>query len=73
MKAILEIPEHKLKFEFDNLTYNKFRVIIDKPNDRIPMITERFTIGEPITLITSNIPELLKEEIIKLISQYCNH
>lgn len=73
MKAILEIPEKEISFEFDNLTINRFRMIGSKSNDKIPMILEKFTIGEPITLITSNMPEVLKEEIIKLISQYCGH
>jgi len=73
MKAILEIPEKEISFEFDNLTYNQFRMIGSKPNDKIPMILEKFPIGEPITLMTSNMPEVLKEEIIKLISQYCGH
>ena len=73
MKAILEIPEKEISFEFDNLTINQFRMIESKPNDNIPMILERFPVGEPITLITSNMPETLKEEIIKLISQYCGH
>ena len=73
MKAILEIPEKEISFEFDNLTYNQFRMIGRKPNDEMPMILEKFPIGEPITLMTSNMPEVLKEEIIKLISQYCGH
>lgn len=73
MKAILEIPEKEISFEFDNLTINQFRMIGSKPNDKIPMILEKFPVGEPITLITSNMPEVLKEEIIKLISQYCGH
>jgi hypothetical protein len=73
MKAILEIPEKEIKFEFDNLTYDQFRMIGSKPNDKIPMILEKYPIGEPITLITSNMPDVLKDEIIKLISQYCGH
>jgi hypothetical protein len=73
MKAILEIPEKEISFEFDNLTINQFRMIGSKPNAEVPMILEKFPIGEPITLITSNIPEVLKEEIIRLISQYCEH
>ena len=73
MKAILEIPEKEIKFEFDNLTYNQFRMIGSKPNDKIPTILEKFPISEPITLITSNMPDVLKDEIIKLISDYCGH
>jgi len=55
------------------VTYNQFRMIGSKPNDKIPMILEKYPIGEPITLITSNMPDVLKDEIIKLISQYCGH
>jgi len=62
-KAILEIPEKEIKFEFDNLTYNQFRMIGSKPNNKISMVLDKFPIGEPITLITSNMPEVLKEEI----------
>lgn len=73
MKATLEIPEKEIKFEFDNLTYNQFRMIGSKPNDNLPMFVERYPIGKPITLITSNMPNVLKDEIIKLISDYCGH
>jgi len=73
MKAILEIPEKEIKFEFDNLTYNQFMMIASRPNGKLPMILEKYTIGEPITLITSNMPVVLKNEIIRLISQYCGH
>jgi hypothetical protein len=73
MKAILEIPEKDVKFEFDNFTYNQFRMIRTKPNDKTPMILERFPIGEPMTLITSNMPDTLEDEIIKIISLYCGH
>lgn len=73
MKAILEIPENEISFEFDNFTYNQFRMIGSKPNDKIPMILEKYPIGEPITLITSNMPDELKIVIDKMISQYCGH
>lgn len=71
MKAILEIPEKEIKFEFANLTINQFRMVGSKTNDKIPLILEKYPIGEPITLITSNMPDVIKDEIIKLISQYC--
>ena len=73
MKAILEIPEKEIKFEFDNFTYTQFRIIGSKPNDMIPTILEKYPIGEPITLMTSNMPNELKYTIEKLISDYCNH
>lgn len=72
MKAILEIPERGIKFEFDSLTINQFKIITSKPNDTTNML-EKYPVGEPITLMTSNMPEVLKEEIIRLVSQYCGH
>jgi len=47
-------------------------MIYSKPNDKIPMITEKYRVGDPITLITSNMPGELKNDIIKIIKQYCN-
>ncbi len=73
MFATLDIPEREIKFEFENLTYNQFRMIGRKPSKTIPMLEERFPIGEPITLITSNMPEELKNTIVNLIEKYCNH
>ena len=73
MKAILEIPEKEIKFEFDDLMYSQFTVIGSRPNDEMPMIVERYPIGQPIILITSNMPNDIKQEIIKLIEQYCGH
>ena len=73
MIAILDIPEKEIKLEFDNLTCDQFRMIGSKPNDKIPAILEFYTTGRVITLITSNMPEPLKDEITKLISQYCGH
>ncbi len=73
MKAILEIPEREIKFELDDPTYNQFRIIGEKPSDISPMLTEKFPIGEPIILVTSNMPNDLKEEIVKMIERYCNH
>jgi hypothetical protein len=71
MKGILEIPEKEIKFEFYNLTYNQFRMVGSKTKNNIPMIVEKYPIGEPITLITSNMPDDLNSIIIKLISEYC--
>ena len=73
MKAILEIPEKEISFEFDNLTINQFRMIGTRPDSKIPMIVEKYPIGEPITLITSNMPYILKKAIDDMIGQYCNH
>lgn len=73
MKAILEIPETETIIEFDNLTINQFRIIGTRPNDDIPMIVEKYPIGKTITLITSNMPDELKEAIDGMVSQYCGH
>jgi hypothetical protein len=37
------------------------------------MILEKYPIGEPITLITSNMPPDLKKQIEEIIGRYCNH
>jgi len=73
MKAILEIPEREISFEFDNVSVDEFRMVCARPYKNIPMIVEKFTDGKPITLVTSNMPEPLKAEIIKMIARYCGH
>jgi hypothetical protein len=74
MKATLTIKgDKKVKFDFDNLTLSQFRMIGSRPSEICPMIVEKYPIGEPITLITSNMPEVLKNEIVELIERYCNH
>jgi len=45
MKAILEIPEKEISFEFDNLTIHQFRMIGTRPDSEIPMIVEKYPIG----------------------------
>ena len=74
MRGILEIPEKEISFTFDNLTINQFRKIDMKSEYEIcNTTTERYPIGEMITLITSNMPETLRDEITKVIKQYCGH
>jgi len=72
MNGILEIQEKVIKFELENLTYNQFKMIGSKPMDVNNIMIEKYSIGEPITLITSNMPDNLKHEIDKMIEQYCN-
>lgn len=48
-------------------------MIGSRPSHNMPTIVERYPIDEPITLITSNMPDSLKNEIIKLINNYCGH
>ena len=73
MKAILNIPEKKIKLEFENLTYNQYRMIKSKPSNISPMIIEKYPVGKIITLITSEMPEDLKIKIENVITQYCNY
>ena len=79
MKAILEIPEKKIKLEFDNFTYDKYRMIGERPMgptgemDENYMMVEKYAIGKSIILMTSHMPNDLKVEIGKMIERYCNH
>lgn len=73
MKAILEIPEKEFSFEFDNITINQFIMIGSRRMDVNYFMFEKYPIGKPITLITSNMPDVLKNEIENIISHYCNH
>jgi hypothetical protein len=75
MNGTLEIPQKEIKFELNNVTYNQFRIIGERPcepADINPMMVEKFVVGDPIVLITSNMPHDLKNEIIELIQRYCN-
>ena len=73
MKASLLIPEKEFSFEFDNITINQYRMICSKPNNNMSMFMEHYPVGETITLVTSNMPNDLKEQINHIIEQYCNH
>jgi hypothetical protein len=73
MKAVLQILETDTIVELDNLTYDSFRMIGSKPYDDNFMIMERYGIGKPIIIITSNMPDNLQKQIKDLISNYCNH
>lgn len=70
IKAILEIHEKEVKYEFDNLTIDQFIMINEVKSY---FISKKYPIGEPITLITSNMPDDLIFEIKNIIKQYCNH
>jgi hypothetical protein len=70
--ATLEIPEQKIKIEFDKLELNQFNVVRQKPSDDNNLIIDRYTIGEPLILITSNMPVFLQKAIERILKQYCN-
>ena len=72
MKIIIQIPEKNLKLEFENFTYSQFRMFGAKPSEHIPGMAVKYPIGEPLTIITSNIPIDLQSEINELIESYCN-
>jgi hypothetical protein len=73
LKAIFQIPEKKSQFNLDNFTFSQFTMIGEKPSNENYMLVEKFPIGEPIILITSNMPDDLLKEIKNMIAQYCNH
>jgi len=73
MKAILIIQKEGIKLNLNNATYHVFNVIAEKPNTNWNNIIEKCTVGDPIKLITSDMPNDLENEIIKMIEQYCNH
>lgn len=72
MKAILKIPEENYHFEFENITINQYRMIAERPSEISPFIFEKYPVGKPITLMTSNMPEDLRQVIDNIISDYCN-
>ena len=73
MKAILEIPEKEITFEFENLTIDQYRMIGEKPSNDFIGTIEKYPIGKEITLITSNMPDDLKLKLDEIIKTYCNH
>jgi hypothetical protein len=74
MKAILSIPEKEIKIGLENFTYNQYYVIETRFSEiDVLKAVEKFAIGEPITLITSNMPDDLRKQIEIIIKDYCNH
>lgn len=73
MKGILEIPEMEITFELDDMSYNQFRRVGTRPIHGDGGMVEKYPIGEPIILITSNMPDDLKNEIKGIISKYCDN
>ena len=70
MNGILTIPEKEVSLELKDLTVVQFRMIERKADDKIPMGFNHEPIGETIILITSNMPEPLKDKVIQLINEY---
>ena len=72
MKGKIEIPEKELKFELEDIALYKFRIVRKRPDFDLPDVMVTEGVGEPITLITSNMPTRLREEIVAHIEQFCN-
>jgi len=72
MKAILNVPDEELSFIFDNLTIDQFTPV-NEVNDPGSMFTSFEAGGPPISFITNNMPEGLKDELTTIIKKYCNH
>lgn len=62
MKAVLNIPDKDISFVFDNLTVDQYRVV----GERIlgNNVIEKYTSGDTIVLVTSNMPHELKNQIV---------
>lgn len=72
MKAILEIPEEEFRLELDNPILDQFRMTATRPNLHHPrLMDETYCIGEPIIIVTSNMPDDLRNEIVNIIHKYC--
>jgi hypothetical protein len=73
MKGNLEILEKEITFNLDDISIKQYNVIGRKQSETIPMFVENYKVGETITLITSNMPDKLINEIDSIIKTYCNH
>ena len=73
MKAILSIPEKEISLEYENLSINTFTPVNEVTHPDYPMMVLSEPGGKPITLITSNMPGELKDELITIIKKQCNH
>lgn len=72
MKAIITIPEKDFQKKFNSFSLDMFRRVGEKPSTDIsPMITEKYPIGEPITVFTGNMPPDLQEKVKEVIAEYC--
>lgn len=57
----------------NNSTFDQYWVIGKRPSEEFPEFIERYPIGDPLILITSDMPVDLKEEIFRTIERYCGH
>jgi len=54
------------------VTINDFQPCVDKPDEKNPEIFIKEPKGDKFKVITSNMPDDLKSEVIELIRSYCN-
>jgi len=66
------IPEKEIEFELDEISINQYKMVSKKPSEN-GVLMEKYTVGEPITVITGNMPKSLKIAIEEVIKNYCNH
>lgn len=71
MNGKLIVKEIDSEFELNNLRMSKYRVVGERPVYGGAMM-EKFPVGEPITIITSEMPDDLYRMIDETIKAYCN-
>ena len=72
MDGLLYIPDREIEFELKDLEYQEFTIVGSRASEIIG-IDEKYPVGKPMTIITSQMPGSLKAEINELIKSYCNH
>lgn len=77
MEAKLYVIDHdtseEFTFEYDNLTIDMFTPVKEVDDPAYPNIVLREPGGKAMTLITSNMPQGLKDELTPIIKKYYNH
>ena len=73
MNGILNIPDKEISFKLDNLSIDQFTPVNEVTHPEFPNMVIHEPGGKPITLVTSNMPGVLKDKITAIIGKYCNH
>ena len=73
MEGILNVPDKEIGFILDNLTIDQFTPVNEVTHPDYPNMVLHEPGGKAITLVTSNMPPDLKDEISIIIKKYCNH
>ena len=73
-KITITIPSgNDISFETKDVNANQYSIVFEEPNPNLPGIVLKRTWGEPILVITGNMPEPLRKAVDKIIKEYCNH